>query len=101
MLPRLRGRTQEIIEQHQYIAHIRPIDEDRAQARSSDPTKKPRRWVVERLHSWLTRSRRLLVRWEKLERTYLAFVPLACALICFQQCARWRRMTADSSRRAA
>ncbi len=83
------------------IAHIRPRGEERAHAGALDPTKKPRRWVVERLHAWLNRSRRLLVRWEKLERTYLAFVQLACALICFQQCARWRRMTADSSRRAA
>jgi putative transposase len=81
-------RTQEVIDQHQYIAHIRPIDEDRAQARSSDPTKKPRRWVVERLHSWLNRSRRLLVRWEKYPQTYEAFLHLACALLCFRQCDR-------------
>ena len=82
------GKTQEIIDQHQYIAHIRPIDEDRAQARRSDPTKKPRRWVVERLHSWLNRSRRLLVRWEKYPQTYEAFLHLACALLCFRQCER-------------
>lgn len=81
-------RTQEVIDQHQYIAHIRPIGEDRAQARSSDPTKKPRRWVVERLHSWLNRSRRLLVRWEKYPQTYEAFLHLACALLCFRQCDR-------------
>jgi putative transposase len=82
------GKTQEVIDQHQYVAHIRPIDEDRAHARSSDPTKKPRRWVVERLHSWLNRSRRLLVRWEKYPQTYEAFLHLACALLCFQQCDR-------------
>jgi hypothetical protein len=33
--------------------------------------KKARRWVVERTHSWLTRFRRLLVRWEKRENTHL------------------------------
>jgi putative transposase len=81
-------KTQEVIDQHQYIAHIRPIDEDRAQARSGDPTKKPRRWVVERLHSWLNRSRRLLIRWEKYTQTYEAFLHLACALLCFRQCDR-------------
>jgi putative transposase len=81
-------KTKEIIDQHQYIAHIRPIDEDRAQARNVDPTKKPRRWVVERLHSWLNRSRRILVRWEKFTQTYEAFLHLACALLCFQQCDR-------------
>ena len=76
--------------QRHYVAHIRPRGEDRANARSSDPLKKPRRWVVERLHSWLNRSRRLLVRWEKLECTYAAFLHLACALLCFQQCDRLR-----------
>lgn len=84
----LGGKTQEVIDQHQYVAHIRPIDEDRAQARNVDPTKKPRRWVVERLHSWLNRSRRLLVRWEKYPQTYEAFLHLACALLCFRQCDR-------------
>jgi putative transposase len=75
-------------EQRRFIAHIRPRGEDRANARSTDPLKRPRRWAVERLHSWLNRSRRLLVRWEKLERTYVAFVQLACGLLCFQQCDR-------------
>lgn len=73
-----------------YTPHIRPIGEDTVSARSLDPTKRPRRWVVERLHSWLHRSRRLLVRWEKRKVTYQAFVHLACALICFQQCDRYR-----------
>jgi putative transposase len=69
-----------------YALHLRTRGEERLAAASCDPVKRPRRWVVERLHSWLNRSRRLLVRWEKLERTYLAFVHLACALLCFQQC---------------
>ncbi len=77
-------------EQRHYVAHIRPRGEDRANAGSTDPQKRPRRWVVERLHSWLNRSRRLLIRWEKLERTYEAFLHLACALLCFQQCDRLR-----------
>lgn len=75
-------------EQRGYTAHIRPRGEDRANAGTRDPSKKPRRWVVERLHSWLNRSRRLLVRWEKLDRTYEAFLHLGCALLCFQQCDR-------------
>jgi hypothetical protein len=56
--------------------------------RRADPPQKRRRWVVEWLHSWLNHSRRLPVRWEKLERTYLAFVQLACALLYFLQCDR-------------
>jgi putative transposase len=55
-------------------------------ANSLETTKHPRRWVVERLFSWLNRWRRLLIRWEKLGQTYEAFLRLACALICFQHC---------------
>jgi len=43
--------------------------------------KKPRRWVVERTHSWLTSFRRLLVRWEKREDTYLAMLHFALGII--------------------
>jgi len=80
--------TAQVVTAHGYIGHVRPRGEDAANARSLDATKTPRRWVVERLHSWLNRSRRLLVRWEKRAETYLAFLQLACALICFQQCDR-------------
>jgi putative transposase len=81
-------RTSEAVTARGYVPHVRPRHEDKAHARSADPTKRPRRWVVERLHSWLNRSRRLLVRWEKLQRTYEAFLHLACAFVCFQQCDR-------------
>lgn len=77
-----------------YTPHIRPRGEDRANAGSPDPAKRPRRWVVERLHSWLNRSRRLLVRWEKRQDTYEAFVYLACALLCFQCCDRVKHRSA-------
>ena len=43
-----------------------------------------RRWVVERTHSWLNRFRRLLVRWEKREDTYLAMLQFACGLITWR-----------------
>ncbi len=79
-----------------YTPHIRSIGEDTVYARSLDPSKTPRRWVVERLHSWLNRSRRLVIRWEKLKQTYTAFVHLACALLCFQQCDRYRTASAVS-----
>jgi putative transposase len=81
----------EMVRAHHYEPHIRPNQHNRAKAKpeASSPlesTKQPRRWVVERLHSWLNRSRRLLVRWEKLDFTYQAFLHLACGLICFQHC---------------
>ncbi|MGI8475847.1 MAG: IS5/IS1182 family transposase, partial [Thermomicrobiales bacterium] len=43
-------------------------------------------WVVERTHSWMNRSRRLLVRWEKKAENYLAFIHLACAQLIFAKC---------------
>jgi transposase len=46
---------------------------------------KPRRWVVERTHSWHNRFRGLLVRWERTAENYLAMVHLACGIIAFQQ----------------
>jgi putative transposase len=80
---------------HHYEPHIRPNLHNRAQAKPAEQasshlesTQQPRRWVVERLHSWLNRSRRLLIRWEKLDFTYQAFLHLACGLICFQHCIR-------------
>jgi len=47
-----------VVQDHQYGAHVRPRGEDAVNARGLDPTKTPRRWVVERWHSWLNRSRR-------------------------------------------
>jgi putative transposase len=64
----------------------RPAEDTPANA--LEATKQPRRWVVERLFSWLNRSRRLLIRWEKLAAPHEAFLQLACALICFHQCDR-------------
>jgi putative transposase len=66
-------------------SHSKPTPEPEAETSSHlEATKQPRRWVVERLHSWINRSRRLLVRWEKLDFPYEAFLHLACGFICFQ-----------------
>jgi transposase len=45
----------------------------------------PRRWVVEVAHSWFTRFRKLLVRYEKNHRSYLALTMLAAAIITFRR----------------
>ncbi len=70
-----------------YEAHIRPRDKKkrRDEDEKHHPEAKARRWVVERTHSWLNRSRRLLVRWEKKTENYLAFVHLACAQLIFSK----------------
>lgn len=79
--------------QHHQAAHARLAQESEGETSSHlESTKQPRRWVVQRLHSWINRSRRLCVRWEKVDFTYQAFVPLACGLICFQQCDRFRSL---------
>ena len=44
-----------------------------------------RRWVVERTHSWMNRFRRVLIRWDKKVRNYVACLHLACAYITFRQ----------------
>ena len=65
-----------------YLDHIRSRGEEKQQ-KATIPGYRARRWVVERTHSWLNRSRRLLVRWEKKPSNYLAFLHLACAQLIF------------------
>jgi IS5 family transposase len=73
-----------IIEDHGYIAHV--VDRrHEADAKRHDPTKKARRWVVEVCHSWFNRFRKLLVRYEKLERSFVALNHLAAAIIAFRK----------------
>jgi putative transposase len=69
-----------------YEPHISPAEESKRSERKrarQHPGGRARRWVVERTHSWLNRSRRLLVRWEKKTENYLAFIHLACAQLIF------------------
>lgn len=75
---------EEVALTHQYLPHIRSRGEEK-QANVSVPGFRARRWVVERTHSWLNRSRRLLVRWEKKTEKYLAFLHLACAQLIFHK----------------
>ena len=80
-----RGRPAlEIIEAHGYIAHV--VDR-RAESDSKrrDPNHKARRWVVEVCHSWFNRFRKLLVRYEKLERSFVALSHIAAAIIAFRK----------------
>jgi putative transposase len=67
-----------------YQEHIRSRGEEQAE-KATIPGSRARRWVVERTHSWLNRSRRLLVRWEKKVEHYLAFLHLACAQLIFHK----------------
>ena len=46
--------------------------------------KRARRWVVERIASWLNRYRRILVRWEKKVENYEALLHFVFAHILWR-----------------
>ncbi len=64
-----------------YTPHVRPRGEERTERAQG---KRARRWVVEVAHSWFNRFRKLLVRYEKTHRSYVALNMLAAAIICFR-----------------
>jgi putative transposase len=41
----------------------------------------PRRWVVERTLAWLSKSRAILIRYDKKPQNYKGIIQLACALL--------------------
>ena len=43
------------------------------------------RWVVERTLAWLRQSRRLRVRYERIDGIHEAFLSIGCSLICFRR----------------
>ena len=47
------------------------------------------RWVVERTLAWLSRFRRLAIRYERRADIHEAFTVLGCALICLNQIRRF------------
>lgn len=73
---------------HGYVAHVVGRRQE-VESKRPDPTKKARRWVVEVCHSWFNRFRKLLVRYEKPERSFLALNRLAAAIIA------WRKLPLD------
>ena len=77
-------RARRVMESHGYTPHVRPRNEE-IQARVQNPKQRARRWVVEVSHSWLNRFRKLLVRFEKTHRSYLALLMLGCAIIAFRK----------------
>jgi transposase len=79
------GKPAEIaIRKRHYIPHVRQRGEEISEM-AKNPGYHPRRWVVERTHSWINRYRKLLVRFEKYERSHEGLLELACALITFRK----------------
>ena len=71
-----------LLEAKALAPHVRPRGEERTQRAEG---KRTRQWVVEMAHSWFTRFRKLLVRYEKMHRSYLALTMLAAAIISFRR----------------
>lgn len=67
-----------------YVPHI-PQRGAHAAPKRRPRHARPRRWVVERTHSWLNRFRKLLVRFEKTTEGHEGLLELACALIAYRQ----------------
>jgi len=78
------SETRETVIQMGYVPHIRSRGEEQKAKKDHGPEYQPRRWVVERTHSWMNRYRRILIRWEKKTENYEAMLHLSCALICFK-----------------
>ncbi|WP_411725553.1 transposase, partial [Methyloglobulus sp.] len=67
-----------------YIPRVRPRGEEIAEM-DKNPDFKARRWVVEVCHSWFDRSRKLLVRHEKMGRSHLGWLMLAASAIVLRK----------------
>ena len=72
------------IEKRGYIPHVKGRGQE-AKEKRRHPSKRARRWIVEVAHSWFNRFRKLLVRYEKLERSFLGLNQLAAAIIAFRK----------------
>lgn len=76
-------KARQQIEERGYTPHVRPRGEE-IDEKAKNPEYRARRWVVEVCHSWFNRFRKLLVRYEKTDRSYTALIMLAAAIISFR-----------------
>jgi transposase len=67
-----------------YSPHVKSRNYEN-RIKKSKPDTKLHRWVVESCHSWLNRFRKILIRYEKTDASYLALLQLACAIIALRK----------------
>jgi putative transposase len=67
-----------------FIPNIKSRGEEKS-SKEQNPACKARRWVFEVTHSWMNRFRKLLVRYEKLDKTYKELLMLSCAFIALRK----------------
>ena len=65
--------AQQAISQRGLIAHVRSRKQEGLE-RDHGPQSRPRRWVVERSHSWLNRFRKLMVRYSTSRNYFYPFL---------------------------
>mgnify|MGYP001013621470 CR=1 FL=1 len=73
-----------VIAEHGYIPHVEGRGQEAKELKRT-PEKKARRWVVEVAHSWFNRFRKLLGRYEKLDRSFLTLNHLAASVMAFRK----------------
>jgi hypothetical protein len=67
-----------------FIPHSKIRGEERIE-KERRPENKTRHWIVEAAHSWMNRFLKILLRFEKLESSYLDLLMLACAFVAFRK----------------
>ena len=76
--------AQKAIKDRNYIPLVKQRGEE-IQEKKDDPQFRCRRWIVEVAHSWFNRFRKLLVRYEKITKTYEALLHIVAAIIAFRK----------------
>ena len=74
--------ARETMRKYRYEPHIRSRGEEKHESLEG---KKPRRWLVEVVHSWFNRFRKILVRFEKTQSSYEGLLQLAASIIIFRK----------------
>lgn len=78
--------AQKQIQERHYQPHVKARRQE-IEEKKQNSQNKPRRWVVERTHSWFNRFRKILVSFEKSEESFLGLLSLAAAMICWKRAA--------------
>ncbi|MGO9956668.1 MAG: transposase [Solirubrobacteraceae bacterium] len=76
--------VRELLGELAFTPHMRSRGEEVRELRREDG-ERPRRWVVERIHSWINRYCALLIRWSKKAENHDALLQFWLALITWQQ----------------
>nr|WP_156041644.1 IS5 family transposase [Chondromyces apiculatus] len=74
--------VKKLLKRFGFTAHVRSRGQEARDIKKTG--QRARRWVVERSHSWMNRSRAILIRWSKRADTYLALLHFACGIIAWR-----------------